>query len=214
MAHSLHIGGLLPLTTIDYPGKLAAVIFCQGCPWRCRYCHNAQLLPSQRRTTIDWHTVESFLTKRQGLLDAVVFSGGEPTMQPALHKAIKAVKALGYSVGLHSSGAYPAELAAILPLIDWLGLDVKALPEHYQAITQQAHSGDNAWQSVNEVIKSGVAHQMRITYHPLLMTQEEKHTIITRLTQMGAHEVVVQPVNTAHTLDPQLRARSPQAEPV
>lgn len=214
MAIPLHVGGLLPLTTIDYPDELAAVVFCQGCPWRCRYCHNTQLLTCNQQALISWQQVEAFLTKRQGLLDAVVFSGGEPTMQPALGSAIRTVKALGYKVGLHSSGAYPKRLAEILPIVDWVGLDVKALPEHYPAITQKARSGEKAWQSAQEVIKSGVAHQMRITYHPSLMTEEQKQTIITRLTQMGAHEVVVQPVNTAHALDPQLRARSPQAEPV
>ncbi|MBI3069525.1 MAG: 4Fe-4S cluster-binding domain-containing protein, partial [Betaproteobacteria bacterium] len=74
----LRVGGLVPLTTTDYPGRLAAVVFCQGCPWRCGYCHNPHLLPARRTAPIAWHAVRDFLERRRGLLDAVVFSGGEP----------------------------------------------------------------------------------------------------------------------------------------
>ena len=103
----LSVGGLTPLTTIDYPDNLSAVVFCQGCPLRCRYCHNAELLPRRGATHIAWRDILYFLRQRQGLLDAVVFSGGEPTQQRGLADAIDEVRALGFKIGLHTAGIYP-----------------------------------------------------------------------------------------------------------
>ena len=125
-ARSLQVGGLTPFTSIDYPGQLAAVVFVQGCPWRCGYCHNPHLQPRGQPAGPRWGEVLAFLRQRAGLLDAVVFSGGEPTLDPALPQAIAEVRALGFKVGLHSAGIYPQRLQAVLPLVDWVGLDIKA----------------------------------------------------------------------------------------
>ncbi len=70
----LRVGGLTPLTTIDYPNHLSCVVYCQGCAWRCRYCHNPELIPTKADQSYDWQELISFLKKRQGLLEAVVFS--------------------------------------------------------------------------------------------------------------------------------------------
>lgn len=167
-AAELRVGGLVPFTTIDYPGELAAVVFCQGCPWRCRYCHNTELLPPRSGSAIPWGEVVQFLEGRRGLLDAVVFSGGEPTLQPALEAAVAEVKKLGFKAGLHSASIYPERLGRLLPRLDWVGLDVKALPADYPAITGVADSGEPAWKSARLLIDSGVAHEMRITVHPAM----------------------------------------------
>ncbi len=119
------------------------MIFCQGCPWRCRYCHNQGLLDPNANTLIHWREVRDFLTRRVGLLDAVVFSGGEPTAQNALAAAIPEVRALGFKIGLHTSGAYPERLRRLLPLLDWVGLDIKSLPEGYDEITGVKGSGES-----------------------------------------------------------------------
>ena len=84
---TLRIGGFTPFTTTDYPGQLAAVVFCQGCPWRCAYCHNPHLLPVEGPESHAWPDLLRFLASRRGLLDAVVFSGGEPTLQGGLADA-------------------------------------------------------------------------------------------------------------------------------
>ena len=84
MSRALRVGGMVPLTTLDYPGLLACVLFCQGCAWRCRYCHNPDLIPARGEQEIPWPQVLEFLRRRQGLLQAVVFSGGEPTLQEGL----------------------------------------------------------------------------------------------------------------------------------
>ena len=79
----LRIGGFVPFSTVDDPDHLAAVVFCQGCPWRCRYCHNPHLQPVHTLTanSLHWEDVEATLRDRRGLLDSVVFSGGEPLLK-------------------------------------------------------------------------------------------------------------------------------------
>src|SRR2546425_1022480 len=78
------VGGVTPFSATDYPGKLAAVIFIQGCPWRCGYCHNPHLQLRTGASLLRWPQVIDLLQRRVGLIDAVVFSGGEPTTDPAL----------------------------------------------------------------------------------------------------------------------------------
>ncbi len=198
------VGGFVPLTTVDYPGELSAVVFAQGCPWRCRYCHNPDLLPARADTQWHWPDVLKILERRRGLLDAVVFSGGEPVMQSSLRDAIMQVRALGFKVGLHSAGIYPKRLASLLPLIDWIGLDVKALPANYPGITTVHASGRAAWASVAQVLSSKVAHQFRITVHPQLTSEEQVNEIERRLIDLGAQEVVRQPVRTERCFDKSL----------
>ena len=164
----LKIGGLNPCTTIDYPGELSAVIFCQGCPWRCGYCHNPELLPEHLEQGISLTSILKFLEKRQGLLDAIVFSGGEPTMQSGLAAAMSAVKQKGFLIGLHTSGALPDRLAQILPLTDWVGMDIKAPFDEYEAITGVPGSGTAAHASAGMVRRSGVSHRFRTTLAPFL----------------------------------------------
>lgn len=203
-AAQLRVGGLVPLTTIDFPGKLSAVVFCQGCPWRCYYCHNTRLQSPVATESPDWSSVVSFLKARQGLLDAVVFSGGEPTAQPALIDALKTVKELGFLVGLHSAGVYPRRLRQLLPLIDWIGLDIKATKDKYTAITGDPHSGEHAWQCAQMIIDAGIDHQFRVPLADAL-TKQDIHAIETGLRQMGAVEIVRTLLSTA-VLSPTARS--------
>lgn len=153
----LRVGGLTPLSASDYPDKLAAVVFCQGCAWRCTYCHNAHLLSRRSDRQIEWGKITSFLERRRGLLDAVVFSGGEPTLQAALPAAMREVKALGYLVGLHTAGIVPRRLKAVLPLVDWVSMDVKASWDGHAAVTRVPRSGERARESYALIRSSGVA---------------------------------------------------------
>lgn len=192
------------MTTLDYPGELAAVVFCQGCPWRCRYCHNVHLLPAHTPGQVPWSEVRRFLVSRRGLLDAVVFSGGEPTLQSALREAMREVRALGFKVGLHTSGAYPTRLKRLLPLLDWVGLDIKALPADYQAITGVPGSGDNAWTSLRLLLDAGLPLQVRTTPLPGQDRPEHLSELRKRLTGVGVHDHLIQRCRTGHTLDPTL----------
>ena len=170
------VGGLTPLSTVDWPGELAAVVFCQGCAWNCPYCHNAALRPfvlDGGTGERPWAEVPAWLKTRQGLLDAVVFSGGEPLLQPGLSEAMSEVRALGFQVGLHTSGMDPAALARVLPLTDWIGLDMKAPRTAYGRITGMPGSADSAWASLDLVRASGVAFELRTTWHPALLSEAE-----------------------------------------
>jgi len=189
---ALRVGGLVPLTTTDYPGRLAAVVFCQGCPWRCRYCHNPHLLPARGVTEIAWGDVLSFLERRRGLLDAVVFSGGEPTAQPAIVAAARAVRAMGFRIGLHTAGMYPRRLARLLPLVDWVGIDVKAPFESYPGTTGAAHSGAAARDSLRLILASGVDYECRTTVHPGLMNADAVTRLAAALAALGVNHYVLQ----------------------
>ena len=189
---TLRVGGLTPLSTSDWPGKLAAVVFCQGCPWRCGYCHNPGLIPARGESEIPWDEVLAFLHRRQGLLDGVVFSGGEPTAQADLLEAMREVRALGFKIGLHTGGAYPKHLAALLPLVDWVGFDVKAPFADYPRVTGAAGSGERALISLQQVLASGVDHELRTTVHPALLTDTELVSLGRDLAARGAKHYVIQ----------------------
>ena len=169
----LHVGGLTPLSTTDWPGMLAAVVFCQGCPWRCGYCHNPDLIPPRGEHEIPWEEVMEFLRRRQGLLDGVVFSGGEPTLQAGLADAMREVRALGFKIGLHTGGMYSKRLAEVLLLVDWVGMDVKAPFADYVLTTGVAGSGERALEGLQQVIASGVDHEIRTTVHPGLLPDSD-----------------------------------------
>ncbi|MHB8996653.1 MAG: anaerobic ribonucleoside-triphosphate reductase activating protein [Armatimonadota bacterium] len=190
----LRIGGLLPMTTVEWEGHLAAVLFLQGCPWRCRYCHNTGLVSSRTKTLRQWDEIWSFLQERQGLLDAVVFSGGEPTAQAALPAALTAVKELGYLVALHTNGYNTASLGRALATgaVDYVAMDVKAPFSRYEEVTQIAGSGRKAQRSATAIIKSGVAHEFRTTYHSDLLTPDDLRTIAEDLQWRGAQAYYLQ----------------------
>jgi pyruvate formate lyase activating enzyme len=181
----LRVGGITPLTTIDYPDHLSAVIYCQGCPLSCNYCHNPQLRPSRSDHLIPWHKIVTFLKQRQGLLDAVVFSGGEPTLQSGIVDAVIEVKQMGYLVGLHTAGVYPKRFMQLLPYLDWVGLDIKALAEDYQALTGVSGSGESAWLCAKLVVEHGTPHQLRTTHHPLNAPPQKRRLLMNRLNKLG-----------------------------
>lgn len=214
-ANRLQIGGITPLTTVDYPEQLAAVVFCQGCPWRCRYCQNGHLLGRKAASGVDWTTVEAFLDRRRGLLDAVVFSGGEPTAQAAIGPAIRAVKKRGFDAGLHTSGAYPRRLAGLVDDLDWIGLDIKAVPEDYPALTKVIGSGELAWESLEIIQSSGIRFDVRITVHDRLLPPTRLKRLLARLSSVGVEEPSLQACRSQEMLDPALGPNSiTPAEPI
>lgn len=188
----LRVGGLVPLSTTDYPDHLAAVVFCQGCPWRCGYCHNPHLLARRGEAEIPWSEVIALLDRRRGLLDAVVFSGGEPTLQPALPGAMREVKAMGFKIGLHTAGIYPRRLAQVLPLIDWVGMDVKAEFNHYSEITGVPGSGERARRSLDLILASGVACEFRTTVDPQTHSADALDRLTRHLSARGVRHYALQ----------------------
>jgi anaerobic ribonucleoside-triphosphate reductase activating protein len=202
---TLSIGGFIPFSTLDFPGHLAAVIFCQGCPWRCGYCHNSHLSDFQVKPLLSWHKVESFLQRRQGLLDAVVFSGGEPTSQKGLLEAIQCVRNLGFKVALHTAGVNSNILAKLLPYLDWVGFDIKAPFARYAMITGVKDSGVHPKKSAKLILESGIAHEFRTTVHPKLLNEKVLLELATTLADLGVQRYVLQDCRTAHCLDTSLQ---------
>lgn len=192
MKDRMQIGGLTPLTGTDFPGCLAAVVFCQGCPWRCGYCHNPHLIPRHSDTQMDWPSVHNFLRRRQGLLDAVVFSGGEPTLQDSLDSAINEVRDLGFKAGLHTGGTYPTRLSELLPLLSWVGMDIKAAFADYDKVTGAPASGEKARESARLLLASGVPYEFRTTVHPLYHTRDSLLRLAEELRDMGVRNYVLQ----------------------
>ncbi len=191
-AARLKTGGVTPFSATDYPGKLAAVVFVQGCPWRCGYCHNPHLQTRTGTSPVAWIDVIALLKRRVGLIDAVVFSGGEPTMDPALADAMREVRALGFGVGLHTAGMYPRRLAEVLPLVDWVGIDIKAIPENYDAVTGISNSAQHIAACARLVLDSGLAHEFRSTIHPRLHPENEILALAQTLSAMGVRHYALQ----------------------
>lgn len=206
-ATGLRIGGLVPFTTTDFPGRLAAVVFCQGCPWRCGYCHNPHLQAPHAETELEslaWPSILDWLTTRRGLLDGLVFSGGEPTAQPELAQAIDAVRAQGFAVGLHTAGIYPRRLAAIAPALAWVGLDIKAPLTTYPAITGVAGSGSVAFASLHVLQDAKVPFEVRTTVHAALTPRRALVSLAAALADEGVTQWVLQPFRSAGCADPAL----------
>jgi pyruvate formate lyase activating enzyme len=204
-AGALRVGGLVPFTATDFPGKFAAAVFVQGCPWRCGYCHNPHLQP-RKRGALDWGDVTALLARRAGLLDGVVFSGGEPTIDPALPDAIAAVRAMGLAVGLHTACIYPRRLAAVLPMLDWVGFDIKAPFKAYRRITGIDNSGDPARACLDAIIASGVAHECRTTLHPALLGEDEVEALAETLAAAGVRNYALQTFRAQGCADKALAA--------
>lgn len=189
---SLKVGGVTPFTATDYPGQLAAAVFVQGCPWRCGYCHNPHLQERTPHSPVPWEDVLALLKRRVGLIDAVVFSGGEPTMDPALPDAIREARALRFKIGLHSGGTHPQRLAEVLPMLDWVGLDIKAGFADYARITRVAGSGTPALASLQAILASGIDYECRSTAHAALLPEQEIKKMARVLADMKVRRYALQ----------------------
>jgi anaerobic ribonucleoside-triphosphate reductase activating protein len=204
----LRVGGVTPFTSIDCPGKLSAVVYVQGCPWRCRYCHNLALQSRQAPPDARaWSDVLAWLRRRVGLIDAVVFSGGEPTLDPGLGAAIAQVRSIGLDVGLHTAGISPRRLREVLPWIDWVGVDVKAPLDHgerYDAITGRPGSAAAVRDSVGDVLRRGVACEFRTTAHPALLGDDDLIVLAQDLARRGATHYALQLYRSAGGAGPTL----------
>jgi pyruvate formate lyase activating enzyme len=141
---------------------------------------------------IAWASILDFLAGRRGLLDAVVFSGGEPTLQPAILDAVQDVRKLGFRAGLHTAGMHPEGFVQLLPLLDWVGFDVKAPFAEYAHITGVEHSGDKALASLRSLLASSVAYEVRTTWHPALLSLDDMYKLKEELLSLGVTHYVIQ----------------------
>ena len=184
---NIKIGGAERFSLVDFPGKVAAVLFLQGCPWRCPFCYNTHLQSADADESIDEEAFFAFLERRKGKLDAVVFSGGEPLMQEGLYIAMQKAKSMGYTIGLHTGGFNPRALAKVLPFVDWVGFDIKAPfdEKHYQRATGSQTPLKSILESLDMVIKQGIPFETRTTCDPRLLSIDDIYTIAKQLKEKG-----------------------------
>lgn len=158
--------GFQKMTMLDYPGKVACIVFTGGCNLRCPFCHNALLVTQVDNVVYDEEEIIEYLKKRKGLLDGICVSGGEPLLQVGLESFLQRVKELGYSIKLDTNGTFPARLKGLVEkgLVDYVAMDIKNCKEKYEVTT-----GTNSFdiskieESVNFLLSGKVDYEFRTT---------------------------------------------------
>jgi len=162
----INIAGLQKMTLLDYPGKLACIVFLPGCNFRCPFCHNSDLLPGSAESQFTYDALITFLKKRQGMLEGVCVTGGEPTLQPQLEQLLQDIKAMGYSIKLDTNGSRPTVLKELAAkgLVDYVAMDVKNSPERYGETTGTAQEWLPAiTESLQFLLEGSVDYELRTT---------------------------------------------------
>lgn len=158
------IGGLQRSSLIDYPSKISAVIFTQGCNFKCGYCHNPQLtsFKGQEHSLL---ALYEFLKTRVGKLDAVVITGGEPTLQKDLADFISKIKKMGFLIKLDTNGTNPNVIKGLIEknLLDYIAMDIKAPLEKYPQIAGVEVEALKISESVNLIMNSNIDYEFRTT---------------------------------------------------
>ncbi len=187
----MKIGGLVKFTLIDFPGRPAAIVFTQGCNFRCRYCHNPELVyPHLFAPSMPEEEVWSFLQRRQGTLEGVVVSGGEPTLQPDLVPFMSRLKDLGYKTKLDTNGTRPEVLRELIDkkLVDFIAMDLKAPFNKYADITGVDANSAILQQSMDLIRQSGLEYQFRTTYDKEVLNDNDI-AVLSQLTQGENYKV-------------------------
>ena len=211
----MQIGGLQKLTLIDYPGKLAAIVFLSACNFRCPFCYSSELvLPEkiQNHPQIAEKEVFDFLKERRGLLEGVVLCGGEPTVHKELPDFIKKIRELGYLIKLDTNGSNPDALERLLKskLIDYVAMDIKGPKERYSEIVgeQAGRKIAEAVQKSIDILKSGaVDYEFRSTIVPTIHAKEDVLAMANWI--KGAKRYYLQNFRQEKTLDPKFEKIKP-----
>ena len=176
----MKIAGLQKMTLLDFPGKVACTVFLDGCNFRCPFCHNTPLLTGQAEAFMTEEEFFAFLQKRQGILDGVCITGGEPTLQKDLTEFLGKIKALGYLVKLDTNGYRPDVLQSVVEqgLVDYVAMDIKNGPNHYSTTTGVAIDLKKIEESIKVLASEKINYEFRTTIcNPLHDAQS--------ITQMG-----------------------------
>ena len=201
------ISGIQKFTMLDYPDKIACIVFTPGCNFRCGYCHNPEfvlpeMLEKIKSSFVPEETFFNFLEKRKDFLDGVVITGGEPTIMPDLTDFIKKIKDLGFLIKLDTNGSNFAVLNRLLKsgLLDYVAMDIKTSLDKYQELVGSGVDREQIEQSVNILKKSDVPYEFRSTIlketHP-----DEALAGIAELVN-GAEKLYLQTFRPDHVLDP------------
>ena len=176
--------GINKLSLLDYPGKVAAILYIDKCNFRCEYCHNWNtLIAASDNEDLIFNDILAFLKKRVGILDGVVISGGEPTLMPNLEEKIRAIRELGYSIKLDTNGTHPEVIKDLVSkgLIDYIAMDIKSSLDDYHRFCNNDALIENVKESIG-LLKSGIVdYEFRMTlideYHSLEVINKVKDTL-------------------------------------
>ena len=205
----MRIGNVQRFSLIDYPGRICAIIFTQGCNFRCPYCHNPELVAASApkkgassETTMAADDILAFLEQRRGKLDAVSITGGEPLLQRGLTTFIEQVRSLGYLVKIDTNGSFPEPLKKLIAreLLDYIAMDVKAPLDRYEAVIKAPIAPENITESIRMIMNSGIDYEFRTTLVRTLLTTQDVEKIGTLIG--GARLYVLQRFVPSKTLDP------------
>ncbi len=207
------LGGLIKNSLIDYPGTVSCVVFTKGCNFHCPYCHNPDLVPmgTKGEAGISADSVFEFLEKRKGLLDGVVVTGGEPTLQKGLVDFIRRVKSLGFRVKLDTNGSRPQVLRGLLGerLLDDVAMDIKTRPDSYAPlIWDRINAADIIMECIDVIRGSGIGYEFRTTCVRPFVDEMTFPGILSAI--HGAGRYVLQRFKPSRTLSPEFgRHESP-----
>jgi pyruvate formate lyase activating enzyme len=203
---NIRIAGLQKMTLMDYPGKVAAAVFLGGCNFRCGFCHNPEIVemkPGQE--TISEQEFFDFLKSRQGLLEGVCVSGGEPLIYQDLPEFLRQIRSLGFSIKLDTNGLESAKLKAIIErgLIDYIAMDIKGSADNYSQIANKDIIFSNIEKSIKLILDGNIDYEFRTTVMPRFHNEDE----IEKMAQMikGAKKYYLQNFRNQKTLDPLFR---------
>jgi pyruvate formate lyase activating enzyme len=209
----MNIGGLQKVSLIDYPGKISAIIFTQGCNFRCPYCHNPELVdPKLYKPCLFPKDILDFLEHRGGKLDAVTITGGEPTLQEDLIPLIQKIRKMGFAVKLDSNGSRPDVLARLLrdKLLDFVALDIKAPQDKYRQTVKIPIDAAVIAESVRLLLKSKIPQEFRTTVVKSMLTPKDILAIAKEIA--GAKRYALQRFQPMQTLDPEFAGESSYPE--
>lgn len=161
----MRLGGLQKMTLLDFPGRVACTAFTLGCNFRCPFCHNSSLLVPTGLPELSQEAFFDFLRKRQGLLDGVAITGGEPLLHSDLPELLEKIRALGYAVKLDTNGSFPQQLGEILDagLADYVAMDIKNCRDKYELTAGTAGILPQVEQSAALLMDSGTPFEFRTT---------------------------------------------------
>lgn len=193
-------------TLIDFPGLISTVLFTQGCSMRCRFCHNPELVTKQERTQtfFSQDAVLAYLETRKGMIEGVIITGGEPTIQTGIIPFVKKVSQLGFAIKLDTNGYHPDKLASILATgcIQYIAMDVKAPLAKYSHIAGLPLDTSLIQKSVQLLAQAGISYELRTTAVKPLLSLADLETIAQEI--RGAPLWVIQQFRSGCTLDPSL----------
>ena len=184
----MKISGLQKLTLLDFPNRVACTVFLGGCNLRCPFCHNSQLLGGDAEELMDSGALLDFLRKRQGVLDGVCITGGEPTLHADLPELLRSIRALGYAIKLDTNGTNPRLLRRLIDegLVDYVAMDVKNGPDHYaETVGIEGFSLAAIEESIRILLEDKTDYELRTTVVLPLHSEDSIAAMSAWLTALG-----------------------------